>query len=38
MLTGGGAAGLRRLLRVPHVEVQNLVLAGIAVHAGLELR
>jgi hypothetical protein len=37
ILTGGGAARVRRQLRVPHVEIPDLVLAGIAVHTGLEL-
>jgi type III pantothenate kinase len=38
ILTGGGAAKLRRLLRVRCIEVPDLVLRGIALHAGLALR
>jgi len=38
ILTGGGAAELRRLLRVRCIEVPDLVLRGIALHAGLALR
>lgn len=38
VLTGGGAAALRRRLRVGCTEVPDLVLRGIALHAGLALR
>ena len=38
ILTGGGAAELRRLLRIKCTEVPDLVLKGIALHAGLALR
>jgi type III pantothenate kinase len=38
ILTGGGAADLRPLLRVRCIEVPDLVLRGIALHAGLALR
>ena len=38
ILTGGGAAELRRLLRVRCIEAPDLVLRGIALHAGLALR
>lgn len=38
ILTGGGAAAIRRHVRSPCVEVPDLVLKGIALHAGLALR
>ncbi|GEM_PF-92007 len=38
ILTGGGAAELRRLLCVRLIEAPDLVLRGIALHAGLALR
>lgn len=38
ILTGGGAAELRRLLHVRCIEIPDLVLRGIALHAGLALR
>ena len=38
ILTGGGAAQLRRLLPIPCIEMPDLVLRGIALHAGLALR
>ena len=38
VLTGGGSAELRRLLHTPCIDVPDLVLRGIAVHAGLALR
>jgi type III pantothenate kinase len=38
LLTGGGAQRLEPLVRVPHRSIENLVLRGIAVHAGLALR
>lgn len=38
ILTGGGAAQLRRLLRVRCIDMPDLVLRGIALHAGLALR
>jgi type III pantothenate kinase len=38
LLSGGGAQRLERLVRAPHLSVPDLVLRGIAVHAGLALR
>ena len=38
VLTGGGAQRLERLIGARHVSVPDLVLRGIAVHAGLALR
>lgn len=38
ILTGGGASELRRLVDLRHVEVPDLVLRGIALHAGLALK
>lgn len=38
IVTGGGGGELRRLIHYPTVEIADLVLQGIALHAGLALR